>query len=276
MPTLQEKAVLAKLFYLNQQNSVAAVKEFRRMKQTEDESKSRLSVEDVATAVVESSIQSPHGSVSVPVVSRVLDMPYSTVRKILRRILNFYPYKIKPMPIAGWRIRGQRYRDMLRDFVIPQLQQRGCLQDFILIQDGTSPHIDRRVKQFIIQLFTHARVIRSSFSNSMTSSFARLHTLRLLVVGSLKDNIYRKRPAYLPDLMDSIPRYVRDIPADSLRSAVGNMDLRLEHIVEHEGDHFEQFRCSFSYYLTFIKHIKWFSVYYSATYRQLSVLILFF
>ncbi|GBN60589.1 hypothetical protein AVEN_209583-1 [Araneus ventricosus] len=49
----------------------------------------------MATAVVEASSLSPDGRVSVPVVSRVLDMPYSTVRKILRRILNFYPYKIK-------------------------------------------------------------------------------------------------------------------------------------------------------------------------------------
>ncbi|GBM10613.1 hypothetical protein AVEN_21932-1 [Araneus ventricosus] len=55
------------------------------------------SIENVATEVVEASSQSPHGSVSVPVVSRVLDMPYSTARKILRRILNFYPYKIKPV-----------------------------------------------------------------------------------------------------------------------------------------------------------------------------------
>ncbi|GBL99027.1 hypothetical protein AVEN_227535-1 [Araneus ventricosus] len=55
------------------------------------------SVEDVATVVIETSSQSPHGSVSVPVVSRVLDMSYSTVGKILRRILNFYSYKIKPV-----------------------------------------------------------------------------------------------------------------------------------------------------------------------------------
>ncbi|GBM35927.1 hypothetical protein AVEN_244991-1 [Araneus ventricosus] len=55
------------------------------------------SVEDVATVVVEASSQSPHGSVGVPVISRILDMSYSTVRKILQRILNFYPYKIKPV-----------------------------------------------------------------------------------------------------------------------------------------------------------------------------------
>ncbi|GBM85277.1 hypothetical protein AVEN_84104-1 [Araneus ventricosus] len=38
------------------------------------------SVEEMATAVVEASSQSPHGSVSVPVVSRVLDMLHSAVR----------------------------------------------------------------------------------------------------------------------------------------------------------------------------------------------------
>ncbi|GBO27038.1 hypothetical protein AVEN_18025-1 [Araneus ventricosus] len=99
MPTLQEKALLVKSFYPNQQNFVAAVKEFRRMIRRGRGRKQirSSSVEDVATAVVQASSQSPHGSVSVPVVSRVLDMPYSNVRKILRRILNFYPCKIKPV-----------------------------------------------------------------------------------------------------------------------------------------------------------------------------------
>ncbi|GBM30876.1 hypothetical protein AVEN_85055-1 [Araneus ventricosus] len=55
------------------------------------------SVEDVATAVIEASSQSSHGSVNVPVVSRAFYMTYSTVPKILWRILNFYPCKIKPV-----------------------------------------------------------------------------------------------------------------------------------------------------------------------------------
>ncbi|GBN28419.1 hypothetical protein AVEN_191011-1 [Araneus ventricosus] len=124
MPTLQEDTLLVKLFYSHQENSVAAVKEFRRMKQIRRGSMSPCalrkmiqkfettgklgilpsrgrkqipssSVEDAVAAVVEASGQSPHGS--VPVVSRVLDMPYSTVRKILRRVLNLFPYKIKPV-----------------------------------------------------------------------------------------------------------------------------------------------------------------------------------
>ncbi|GBL99029.1 hypothetical protein AVEN_227536-1 [Araneus ventricosus] len=47
---------------------------------------------------------------------------------------------------------------MLRDFVIPQLQQRGCLQDIIFMQDGAPPHIDRHVKQLLRQHFADAWV----------------------------------------------------------------------------------------------------------------------
>ncbi|GBM57085.1 hypothetical protein AVEN_261426-1 [Araneus ventricosus] len=58
---------------------------------------------------------------------------------------------------------GQRCRDMLRDFVIPRLQQRSCLQDIIFMQDGLPHHIDRRVKQLLRQHFTDARVISRHF-----------------------------------------------------------------------------------------------------------------
>ncbi|GBM52832.1 hypothetical protein AVEN_154166-1 [Araneus ventricosus] len=67
MPTLQEKALLVKLFYLNQQNSVAAVNVFRRMNQIlRGRGRKQIpssSVEDVATAVVEASSQSRHEQV---------------------------------------------------------------------------------------------------------------------------------------------------------------------------------------------------------------------
>ncbi|GBM39823.1 hypothetical protein AVEN_45785-1 [Araneus ventricosus] len=94
---LRLKALVVKLFYLNYKNSFAAAKEFRRMKQirrgpmypcalrkmiqkfetTEQlaiipgrrqKQISTSSVEDGATAVSEARSQSPHGSVSVPVI----------------------------------------------------------------------------------------------------------------------------------------------------------------------------------------------------------------
>ncbi|GBM45234.1 hypothetical protein AVEN_63841-1 [Araneus ventricosus] len=275
----------------------------------EDESKSRL-----LTSFVEASSQSLQGSVSVPVVSRVLDMSYSTVQKILRRILNLYPYNFKPVHLlqdgdsevratfalqflarmvvdVSWpwnilwsdevhfclnvhvnthncriwprktltlsrnnscilkklqygvvtiygylyhwtvffeeitangiqtcSITGQRYRDMPRNFVIPQLQQRGCLQDIFFMQDGAPPHIDRRVKQLLTQYFSDARVISHHFPTALPPRSPDITTCDFWLWGFLKDNIYRKSPASLLDLRDSFRRHVLDIPADSLRS----------------------------------------------------------
>ncbi|GFY02073.1 hypothetical protein TNCV_5099341 [Trichonephila clavipes] len=57
-------------------------------------------VEDIATAVVKASTESLHGIVSIPTISRTLDMSYSSVRHIKRNILNFYPYKIQWSPVC--------------------------------------------------------------------------------------------------------------------------------------------------------------------------------
>ncbi|GBL77713.1 hypothetical protein AVEN_152932-1 [Araneus ventricosus] len=103
----------------------------------------------------------------------------------------------------------------------------------------STPHIDCRVKQLLRQHFTDARVISRHFPTGRLPRSP--DTTPCDFWGFLKENIYRKRPESLPDLKDSIRRHVLDIPADSLRSAVENMVLRLEHIVEHEEEHIEQF-----------------------------------
>ncbi|GBM27834.1 hypothetical protein AVEN_119290-1 [Araneus ventricosus] len=111
---------------------------------------------------------------------------------------------------------------MLRDFVIPQLQHCGCLQDIIFMQAGTLPHIDRHVKQLLTQHFTDARVISHHFPTAWSPRSPDIALCDFWLWGFLKDNIYRKRPASLPDLMDSIWRHVLDIQTDSLWSDVEN------------------------------------------------------
>ena len=60
--------------------------------------------------------------------------------------------------------------------------------------------------------------------------------------GSLKDNIYSRKPVPVVDLKDRIRSHVFEIRADSFRYAVENAVLRLGHIVKHEGGHIEQFK----------------------------------
>lgn len=103
MLTLPERVLLVKLYYRNGKNAVADVREFHRLKKqqretmservidimvkfecteqlgilTQDEEKkvSNDVTENIATAIAESL----HGSVSLPIISHILDEPYSTV-----------------------------------------------------------------------------------------------------------------------------------------------------------------------------------------------------
>ena len=52
-------------------------------------------VEDVATAIVEQSKDNIVGYNSVRAVSRHLGVPYSTVLNVLRKMVRFYPFKIR-------------------------------------------------------------------------------------------------------------------------------------------------------------------------------------
>ena len=53
------------------------------------------SIEDIATAAVDLESQSSFGNASGPTITNKVDMPISTVRKVMRKILRFYPYKIQ-------------------------------------------------------------------------------------------------------------------------------------------------------------------------------------
>ena len=130
MSSLPERALLVKLYYRNDENAAAAVREFPRLKEQRRKPMSEQAlrditvtfkrtgqlgvlsgrrkkrvrtsiVEHVATAVVEASSESLHGTVSVPTISHTLDVPYSTIRQIMCRVLNFYPYKIQVVQQLG-------------------------------------------------------------------------------------------------------------------------------------------------------------------------------
>ncbi|GFW55663.1 DUF4817 domain-containing protein [Trichonephila clavipes] len=180
-----------------QENAAAAVREFRRLKKqrcgpvlesafsdvmVKFEKTVQLDVlpgrgpkgvnttvvENIATAVEEASSKSFPGTVSVSTISHTLDMPYSTDRHIIRKILNFYTYKIQavqllkphdpgirktlvleflariavddagPLRMDGAHfhlkrqdlppVNGKQYGEILTTYVLPTTQQRGCLQ----------------------------------------------------------------------------------------------------------------------------------------------------
>ncbi|GBM86589.1 hypothetical protein AVEN_165890-1 [Araneus ventricosus] len=122
--SLKDRALLVKFFYKNNDCAAIALKKFRTLKGLRSGSGSMTafglkkmidkfeesgsfdvkcgrgrkeiastSVEDVATALQEAS-SSALGTCSALGISRTLGMPASTGRKILRNILQCYPFKI--------------------------------------------------------------------------------------------------------------------------------------------------------------------------------------
>ena len=98
----------------------------------------------------------------------------------------------------------QRYHDMRIDFIITQLQQRGCLSDITFTLDDAPPHIDRRLKSLLSHHFIDARVISRYFPTSWPPYSADITLWNFWFWDFLKDNIYRQKLASVTNLKDSI------------------------------------------------------------------------
>ncbi|GFW18470.1 uncharacterized protein TNCV_1184971 [Trichonephila clavipes] len=362
--TLPERALLVKLFYESKGNAAAALREFRRLKnlrkgpllpqalkrmiarfektghlgvQPGRGCKSTRSdvVEDVATAIVDQSMDNVIGCSSARAVSRHLGVPYSTVWNVLRKVVHFFPYKIrhnqqlmandreKRLTFAltflarvevdaswPWKIlwsdkahfhlsgtvnthncrvwdtenprtfqeiplhspkvtvwcgftatfilgpfffeettrngpvtctvTARRYKNMLENFVAPQMLQNQCLDSITFTQDGAPPHIGLYVQQFLRQHFTNDRVISHAFLTAWPPRSPDLNPCDFRLWGYLKNLVYRGRLITLADLKDSITLHVRSISVDQLRSAVEQTLHRLQIIHLEEGNRIEQ------------------------------------
>ncbi|GFV43151.1 uncharacterized protein TNCV_1573971 [Trichonephila clavipes] len=362
--TLPERALLVKLFYESKGNAAAALREFRRLKnlrkgpllpqalkrmiarfektghlgvQPGRGRKSTRSdvVEDVATAIVDQSMDNVIGCSSACAVSRHLGVPYSTVRNVLRKVVHFFPYKIrhnqqlmandreKRLTFAltflarvevdaswPWKIlwsdeahfhlsgtvnthncriwdtenprtyqeiplhspkvtvwcgftatfifgpfffeettrngpvtctvTARRCKNMLENFVAPQMLQHQCLDSITFMQDGAPPRMGLCVQQFLRQHFTNDRVISRAFPTAWRHRSLDLNPCDFWLWGYLKNLVYRGRLITLADLKDSITLHVRSISVDQLRSAVEQTLHRLQILHLEEGNHIEQ------------------------------------
>ncbi|GFV65173.1 uncharacterized protein TNCV_2701151 [Trichonephila clavipes] len=122
---LLDQALLVKLFYQNDNSAIVSLRKYRTLKGmrkgpltvknlrlmvTKFEETGSLNVrsgrgrkpvsaeaiEKVALQVKEDKASNWRASTSVPHVAEALDLPRSTVQKITRNILRYYPYKLQP------------------------------------------------------------------------------------------------------------------------------------------------------------------------------------
>ncbi|GBN09240.1 hypothetical protein AVEN_48119-1 [Araneus ventricosus] len=71
----------------------------------------------------------------------------------------FFFEEIGPSGPVTCSVNGTRYEFLLRNQLIPALQQRGCVDSTIFMQDGSPPHIATPVKQLLNLHFGNDRII---------------------------------------------------------------------------------------------------------------------
>ena len=88
----------------------------------------------------------------------------------------------------------QWYHDILRDKIL-YLQQHGCLEDIIFMQDTALSYIDCLVKQLLRQHFIDAQVISRHFPMALLPCLPDITPSDFWFCTFLKNNIYHNKTA---------------------------------------------------------------------------------
>ncbi|GFT32785.1 uncharacterized protein TNCV_2901771 [Trichonephila clavipes] len=138
-------------------------------------------------------------------------------------------------------VTGERYADMLQNRIIPSLADKHLLEQTIFMQDGTPPHIARRVKDLLRRSFDDDRVLSRHFHHAWPPWSPDLSPCNYWLWGYLKSQVYRDRPTSLGMLKDNIRLQCLTITPDMLYSAAHNIIPRLQLLLRNDGEHIEHF-----------------------------------
>lgn len=135
-------------------------------------------------------------------------------------------------------VTGQRYACLLRNHVIPVLQQRGCVDGIIFMQDGAPPHIANPVKQLLRRHFGNARIISRHFPTAWPPRSPDLNPCDFWLWGYLKD-VFSAPIANLAELKARIAQHILNVTPETLRSVVEHAVSRFQLVAHNAGQHIE-------------------------------------
>lgn len=136
-------------------------------------------------------------------------------------------------------VNGDRYLEMLDNFVIYQLRERNVLDETVFQQDGAPPHFRRDVMEYLQDHFAD-RLISRGAEHAWPPRSPDLNPCDYFLWGYLKNKVYHDRPGTLLELQRSIERQCREITVDDLQDAVYHILTRMQAIMDHDGHHIEQ------------------------------------
>ncbi|GFV42592.1 DUF4817 domain-containing protein [Trichonephila clavipes] len=273
MLSAPDKALLVKLFYMNEESATIALRKFRVQKNVKS-GKGPLTPAGarapcIAVEMEAIASEAASGTNSAREAARRLCLPPSSVRNILRRILQLYPYKLQSChellpadtaqrevfakwafskmeqdptwcPVNGWiteTVNAQRYLKLLRETVVPCLIQRGQISNVTFMQDGATSHTANPVKAFLILTFGEDRIVSRRCRYPWPPRSPDLTPADFWLWGYLKSRVYISGPSSLSELKDAFRRELSSIHPDVLHSTVAGFVTRLECLLPCGGGH---------------------------------------
>ncbi|GFW39715.1 transposable element Tc3 transposase [Trichonephila clavipes] len=146
-----------------------------------------------------------------------------------------HPYFFKNDEGHNVTVNGDRYRAMITNFFIPELNNHD-VQELWFQQDGASCHTARATIDLLKNTFGDHLISRFGPVNWPPRS-CDLTPIDYFLWGYVKSLVYVDKPQTLDHLEDNIRRVIADIRPQMLEKVIKNWTSRLDYIRASRGSH---------------------------------------
>lgn len=133
-------------------------------------------------------------------------------------------------------VNGDRYRDMLATFVVPELKRRRKCSTTWFQQDGATCHTATETITLLRKHF-HNRIISRGCDFPWPPRSPDLAACDFFLWGYLKSKVYINKPRDLAELKANIEEETARISASTRRKVIDNFKKRLSNCVKNGGGH---------------------------------------
>lgn len=144
-------------------------------------------------------------------------------------------YQLRPYFFEST-VNQHNYTNMLREHVIPQLQNKEKMTTAIFQHDGAPPHYSLNARQFLASQFPEERVIGRGYGHPWPPRSPDLSPLDYYLWGTLKARVFHQfRPRNLDELKQRIAEETEKLTAEEMRRAVNNLIHRAQCVINEHG-----------------------------------------
>ncbi|GFX12817.1 putative transposable element [Trichonephila clavipes] len=145
------------------------------------------------------------------------------------------PYFFKNVEVHNVTVNGDRYRAMINNFFIPELNNHD-VQELWLHQDGATCHTTRATIDLLKDTFGDRLISRFGPVNWPPRS-RDLTPLDYFLWGYVKSLVFADKPQMLAHLEGNIRRVIADIRPQMLEKVIENWTSRLDYIRASRASH---------------------------------------